>query len=104
AHQLSGGFGDKGALGRAYALWGRPGEAHRLLDELVTGNNKHYVGPFHVAMIYGGLGQKDEALRWLERAYPEHDGNIVLLKGWPAWDPLRSEPRFQDLLRRMDFP
>ena len=102
--QLSGGIQGNGMLGRAYALWGRPGEAHRVLDELVSGNHKHYAGPFHVAMIYVGLGQKDEALRWLERAYREHDGNIVLLKVWPAWDPLRSDPRFQDLLRRMNFP
>jgi tetratricopeptide (TPR) repeat protein len=102
--ELSGGFEGRGMLGRAYALWGRPGKARRILDELLSGNPKGYAGPFHIAQIYGALGQKDEALRWLEEAYREHDGNIVLLKVFPAWDSLRSEPRFQDLLRRMNFP
>ncbi len=104
AVQLSGGFEGRGMLGRAYALWGRPGEARRILDELLSGNPKGYAGPFHIAQIYCALGQKDEALRWLEEAYREHDGNIVLLKVFPAWDSLRSDPRFQDLLRRMNFP
>jgi DNA-binding winged helix-turn-helix (wHTH) protein/TolB-like protein/Flp pilus assembly protein TadD len=104
ALQLSGGFQGKGMLGRAYALSGRTDDARRVLDELLNGNPKRYKDPWHVAMIYVGLGQKNDALDWLERASREHDGNIVLLKVWPAWDPLRSDPRFQDLLRRMSFP
>jgi hypothetical protein len=60
--------------------------------------------PAPIAMIYTALGQKDEALDWLERGYRVHDGNMVLLKVLPAWDSLRSDPRFQDLLRRMQFP
>jgi hypothetical protein len=55
-------------------------------------------------MIYAGLGEKSEALRWLEEGYQTHDGNMVLLKVFPAWDSLRSEPRFLDLLRRMKSP
>jgi serine/threonine-protein kinase len=102
--QLSGGFEGRGMLGRAYALWGRPGEARRVLDELLSGNPKRFAGPVQMALIYNALGQKDEALRWLEEAYRVHDGNMVLLKVFPAWDSLRSDPRFQDLLRRMNFP
>ncbi len=64
----------------------------------------HYVSPVFMAVAYVGLNQKDEALTWLERAYDEDDEMLPFLKVSPGWDPLRSEPRFQALLRRMNFP
>lgn len=57
-----------------------------------------------MAEVYIGLGDKDEAFRWLERAYKEHDSWLALLKVWPPFDPLRSDPRFANLLQRMHFP
>jgi hypothetical protein len=53
---------------------------------------------------YARLGRTDEALEWLERAYEERDGSLAFIKTEPAYDGLRSDPRFQDLLRRMNFP
>ena len=63
-----------------------------------------YVRPGYVAEAYANLGDKDEALRWLEKGYREHDAWLALLKVWPRLDPLRSDPRFQNLLQRMNFP
>jgi TolB-like protein/Flp pilus assembly protein TadD len=104
AVKLSGDPSHKGMLGRAYAIGGRPAEARRLLQELLDLNQRSYVGPIQIAMIYAALGERDEALRWLEEAYRVRDGNLILLKVWPVWDQLRPDPRFQDLLRRMNFP
>jgi hypothetical protein len=53
---------------------------------------------------YIGLGEKNRALGWMERAYEEHDQGMVYIKAYPGWDALRSEPRFQALVRRMNFP
>lgn len=104
AVKLSGDATHKGILGRAYALAGRRAEARGILDELLNLNQRSYVGPIQMAIIHIGLGEKDEALRWLEEAYRVRDGNLVLLKVWPAWDPLRGDPRFRDLLQRTKFP
>ncbi|MBI4475003.1 MAG: protein kinase [Acidobacteria bacterium] len=88
-----------GALGRIYALAGRHDDARRILKELMNP-----LRPIQVAMVYTALEERDEALRWLEEAHRIRDANLVLLKVFPAWDPLRNDPRFQDLLRRMKFP
>ena len=94
----------KGLLGRAYAATGRREDALRLLRELLQEEKRSYVSPIVIATIYVGLGQQDDAIEWLEKAYEEKDGNMVVLKVGPGWDPLRSDPRFQDLVRRMNFP
>jgi len=57
-----------------------------------------------ILSVIGIVGEKDEAISWLERGYEVRGGDMVLLKVGPHWDPLRSDPRFQDLLRRMNFP
>lgn len=57
-----------------------------------------------LARVYAQLGEKDAAFHWLEKAYVEHAAGLTTLKVHPAWDPLRSDPRFQDLERRMNFP
>jgi hypothetical protein len=54
-----------------------------------------------VANVYIGLGDKDQAFVWLEKAFQERSNALVWLKVWPLWDPLRSDPRFDDLLRRV---
>jgi serine/threonine-protein kinase len=105
AVELSGGSVTfKGPLGRAYALAGRRTEARRILEELRNLSERRYGAPLQIAMIHTALGEKNEALRWLEVGYRVHDGNMVLLKVFPSWDPLRSDPRFRDLIRRMNFP
>ena len=91
-------------LGYIYAVSGREVEARGILEEFRKFSKTRYVDAFKVAWVYTGLGEKDQALEWLQRAYREHSGNMWGLKVDPLLDPLRSDPRFQDLLRRMNFP
>ena len=105
AVRLSGGATNlRAALGRAYALSGRTRESRRVLEELLDLNQRSYVGPLQIAIIHTALGETDEALRWLEKAYRGRDANMVLMKVLPGLDPLRDHPRFRDLLQRMKFP
>ena len=91
-------------LARSYALAGRRDDALRILADLLKLRQSSYVPPTAVAHIYIGLGRLDEAIDWLEKGYDGRDGDMPLLNTWPALDPLRSDPRFQRLLRRMNFP
>jgi TolB-like protein/Tfp pilus assembly protein PilF len=91
-------------LGHAYAVAGRTAEARKVLDDLHGLAKKRYVPPYGFAVIHTGLGENDEAFEWLERAYQDRNAWMVFLQVVPWLDPLRSDPRFQDLLRRMNFP
>jgi TolB-like protein/Flp pilus assembly protein TadD len=93
--------GPLSTLGHAYAVLGKRAEAQKLLGELKDLSKRRYVSPLNVALIYAGLGDKAQALEWLERAYEDHSDRLAWIKGWPQFDGLRGEPRFQDLLRRM---
>ena len=73
----------------------------RRLERIAAGE---YVHPSALAEDYARIGRMDEAIEWLGRAYDERDGNLAFIKMSPAYDGLRSDPRFQDLLRRMSFP
>lgn len=88
-------------IGRAYALSGRKREARRILDELKELSKHSYVSPYYFAVIHAGLGDKETAIALLEKAYEEGGGQSYALNVSPMWDSIRSEPRFQDLLRRM---
>lgn len=88
-------------LGRSYAWAGRKDEANKVLNELLERNRRHYVTPSAVAGVYIGLGEKDQAFLWLEKCFQERTNNMAYLKVLPALDPLRSDPRFDDLLRRI---
>jgi tetratricopeptide (TPR) repeat protein len=92
----------KADLGYALALDNHPGEARHIARELETAN--HHVSPFDIAMVYTGLGDKDIALQWLEKAFAERDPGLDLLKIEPALDSLRSDPRFVSLLERVGLP
>jgi len=74
-----------------------------VLETLLKLSNDRYVPPYHIALIYDGLGEREETLAWLERGYQERDSKMVFLKVEPKWNNLRSDPRFQDLLRRVGF-
>jgi tetratricopeptide (TPR) repeat protein len=88
-------------LGHVYAVSGNKSEAWKLLDELKQMSEKEYTPAPDIALIYAGLGEKDQALEWLEKAYEERSFNMTFLKVEPRWESLRSDPRFADLLRRM---
>jgi len=91
-------------LGEGYGVAGFMEEARKTLERLREISKQRYVAPYGVSRIHAALGQKDEALRWLETAYQERDAWMVMLKVDPRFDDMRSDPRFQDLLRRMNFP
>jgi eukaryotic-like serine/threonine-protein kinase len=92
------------ALGRAYALSGNRMEAMKVIEELRQRAKRVHVSPYDVAIIYAGLGQKDKALEWLEKAYEGRSWYLCSLSVDPKLDGLRSDPRFQDLMRRIGFP
>jgi TolB-like protein len=89
------------ALGRAYSEEGPKGYWMWHLEKH-KGRYEH--DPYFSAKIYAQLGDKEQAFAWLEKAYEQHDGRIYTLKVEPLLDPLRSDSRFQDLLRRLNFP
>jgi tetratricopeptide (TPR) repeat protein len=91
-------------LGEAFAVTGRREEAQEILDELKETAKVRYVTPYVLARIYAALNEKDEAFRLLEKAYREHAAWTAFMKSDPRLDNLRSDPRFGDLLRRMNFP
>ena len=92
------------SLAGVYGFAGRRSEALKLIDELKARARLHYVPSSLFAEAYLGLGERNRALGWMERAYEEHDQGMVYIKAYPGWDALRSEPRFQALVRRMNFP
>jgi TolB-like protein/cytochrome c-type biogenesis protein CcmH/NrfG len=91
-------------LGQVYATAGYRGEALKILEQLQELSKQQYVSPYGVGRIYAALGQTEEAFRWLETAYEQRGDWMVFLKVDPVFDDLRSDPRFQDLMRRMNFP
>jgi serine/threonine protein kinase/Flp pilus assembly protein TadD len=93
-----------GALAYAYAVSGNRGGAQQLLSELQNAASRRWITPYWIAMIYLGLGDRDNTFRWLEKAYDERSQWLVWLKSDPIVDSIRSDPRFQDLVRRIGFP
>jgi serine/threonine protein kinase/TolB-like protein/Tfp pilus assembly protein PilF len=91
-------------LGHAYALAGRKTEATAILDQLKNfTTSQRYVSPYAVALIYVALNEKDSAFQSLEQAYQERDENFIHLKVDPRLDAIRSDPRFQALLQRVNL-
>lgn len=86
--------------GYIYGMAGRRGEAQQALSRLAVLSRQTYVAPSSMARVYMGLGERDEALRWVERMFDERDVGVVALKVSPIFDVLRPDPRYPDLLRR----
>jgi TolB-like protein/DNA-binding winged helix-turn-helix (wHTH) protein/Flp pilus assembly protein TadD len=103
AVQLSGGSPAFIAnLARAYVASGRRNEAVKLLGDLKRRSNPGYSNASEIAVIYASLGDRDQAMNWLEKGYEERFNPGVLLR--PGFDPLRSDSRFQNLVRRIGLP
>ena len=88
-------------LGNILARSGDRSRAFQALEEMKTVSQQKYTTALGFARIYAGLGDKEQAFAWLEKAYEERSTGLYLLKVDPIWDPLRSDPRFNDLLRRI---
>jgi len=92
------------SLGECYAALGNRQEAQKMLDHLHDLSKQQYVTPYFLARIYAALGRKEEALHSLEAGYVERTSSLVFMKVDARLDELRTEPRFHDLMRRMNFP
>jgi serine/threonine protein kinase/Tfp pilus assembly protein PilF len=92
------------ALACAYAVSGRKIDSQDILTQLQNQSQRRYVSPYVLAFIYVGLGRKGEALEWLEEAYKQRDANLPTITEEPMFDPLRSDRRFLELLRRINLP
>lgn len=97
-------FFSMSGLGYVYAVSGKKAEALAIINELQRLSERQYVPADRVAIIYAGLGEKDQAFSWLEKAYEEHSFNIVTLRVEPRWDSIRSDPRFAELMRKIRLP
>ena len=103
AWQLGGILDDLGHLGHAYAKAGNRAKAHEIIERLKR-SEKGYLQAYEIAFIYAALEEKDLAFEWPDKAYQQRDRGLICLKTDHCLDPLRSDPRFQDLLRRVNFP
>ena len=103
AVQLSGGSPTLIAnLARAYVASGKRSEAIKLLNDLKKRSTPGYSHASEIAVVYAALGNKDEAMNWLEKGYEERFNPGVLLR--PGFDSLRSDTRFENLVRRIGLP
>jgi len=100
--ELSGGSTRmKSVLGIVQARAGNKEEAQKIIDGLVANSAKEHVTPEDIAMIYSVMGEKDRAFEWLERAYAERSCWLYELNVDPDWEPIRDDPRFHDLVKRI---
>ncbi len=91
-------------IGYVYGRMGRAADARKVIADLQERTKKGYIAPSNFARIYIGLGEKDQAFAWLAKGYQQRDVWLTFLKGDPIFDSLRSDPRFQDLVRRIGSP
>ena len=91
-------------LGYSQARLGERSQALRMIEELKAASKESFVPALFVALVYAGLEDKGQAFTWLEKAYEERFNRLAYLKVDALWDPLRSDPRFADLLRRVGIP
>jgi tetratricopeptide (TPR) repeat protein len=90
-----------GILGYAYGLAGKREEAQEILAEVIERSKRGYFSPSFISIIYTGLGDKDGAFEWLEKAYVRRDPRLYPLKVVQHWKRLHSDPRFIALLQKM---
>jgi eukaryotic-like serine/threonine-protein kinase len=102
--QLSGSPMAQGVLGYSYAAAGRKSEAKKIAADLQGNLDKHFLCPYEIGTIYVRLGEPDESFHWLNRAYEERSVCISSVKFDPRLDPIRSDPRYEPLVRQLNFP
>jgi TolB-like protein len=93
-----------GYLGAVYGIAGKDADAKRVLGELKEVSKRRHVSPYNMAVVYAGLNDKDQAFEWLDLAYEARSFGMTQLKVETVVDNLRSDPRFKDLLKRMNLP
>jgi hypothetical protein len=78
--------------------------AGKIVSDLLAHSEKKYVSAYDIAVVYSGLDNRENTFKWLDRAYAERAGFLTFVRSDPRFKPLRHDPPFQDLLRRMQFP
>lgn len=91
------------SLGHAFAMAGKLGEAEKILHHLEEVSATRYVPPYAIALIYIGIGNKNDGLRWLEKASVDHSTSVAYLRVDPTLNRLRHEPRFAALVQQTNF-
>ena len=91
----------RAALGWAYGRSGREDDARKIARELLEQRSQGRILGHAIAMVHLGLEDADQAIEWLETAYEERDGRVLVISVAPMWDSLRRDPRFSSLLERM---
>ena len=89
------------ALGLAYGALGKKGLTEKIVEAFKAGSRKRYVPATYFGMLYAGMGDKEQALAWMEKAYEERADGLTWINVDPMLDPLRKHPRFQELVKRM---
>ena len=92
------------AMGHLFAISGKTDDAMRIIKQLSDLSHQIYVPAYDTGIIYTGLGDKDQAFDWLEKAYTERSSSMICLKADPRLDPLRSDSRYSELLSRVGLP
>jgi eukaryotic-like serine/threonine-protein kinase len=92
-----------GQLGIAYALSGDRARAREVLSKLKN-PSQPYLPAYSIALVYAGLADKEQTISWLKKGYEERNDDMIYMKIEPVLNPIRSDPRFQDLIRRVGFP
>ena len=103
AMELSGDRSKVAVLGRARGLAGHRDEALKCVAELRELSEERYVTPYAFALIYAAMGEKDQAISWLQDAYEQRVSDLIFLKVDPFLDKLRTDSRFTDLLEKVGF-
>jgi tetratricopeptide (TPR) repeat protein len=98
-----GNLGAIAALGHVYAVAGKRDEARKVVADLEERAKTKYVPPYLIAVVYAGLGDRDQTFAWLERAYEERYPGLTQLGNDPVFDRVRPDPRFVKLMRRVGF-
>jgi tetratricopeptide (TPR) repeat protein len=91
-------------IGNLQGLTRKDTDARLTLAKLNAMSESRYVTPYGVALVYVGMGNKDEAFRWLEKAFDDRANWLVWLRLDPRWESLRADPRFSEMIGRMGFP
>ncbi|MFN2532155.1 MAG: tetratricopeptide repeat protein, partial [Pyrinomonadaceae bacterium] len=106
--QVEGAFGgwavSKAALGYVEGVSGNKREAANTLSELEALSKQRFITAYGVALVYAGMGERDKAFEWLNKAFDERSHWLVWLRLDPRWDSIRSDRRFIELVNRMHLP
>ena len=104
AINLSGNPAYSAELAHAYAVSGQKSKAREMIQVLISTSRRRYLSPYYIAAIYVGLGEAEQAVDWLEKAFDDRTSELMFIKQEPIFAPLRSHRRFQDLLHRIGLP